>query len=71
MLAATMVVFAAGNTKADVVDLQQVLHGPTRCDHVIDLMMRYGINNDQEQLRQLDDASFTDGSDVDPSRGTR
>ena len=47
MLAATMVVFAASNTHADVVDLQQVLHGPTRCDHVIDLMMRHGINNDQ------------------------
>lgn len=47
MLAATMIVFAAGNAKADVVDVQQVLHGPTRCDHVIDLMMRHGINNDK------------------------
>tara|TARA_R110002049_G_scaffold2750_5_gene22047 strand:+ start:2753 stop:3634 length:882 start_codon:yes stop_codon:yes gene_type:complete len=46
-----MIVFAAGFmhanlAKADGVDLHQVLHGPTRCDHVIELMMRHGINND-------------------------
>ena len=46
-LAATMIVVAAGTAKADGVDLHQVLHGPTRCDHVIDLMMRHGINNDK------------------------
>lgn len=29
---------------ADEVELRRLLHGPDRCDHVIGLLMRYGVN---------------------------
>lgn len=32
--------------RADDVDLHRLLHGPERCDHVIGLLLRHGVNND-------------------------
>lgn len=34
--------------KAEDVDLRRLLHGPDRCDHVISLLLRHGVNNDAD-----------------------
>jgi len=45
VLGALMILCATDPVSADGVDLHQVLPGPARCDHVMDLMMRYGIHD--------------------------
>ena len=42
---AATVIGSAGSARADHVDLQQVLHGNARCDHVIAMLHRHGVNN--------------------------
>ena len=39
--------------QADDVDLRRLLHGPDRCDHVIGLLMRHGVNNDSDTAASL------------------
>lgn len=51
-LAIAMGILTAGQSnvsRADDVDLRQLLHGPERCDHVISLLLRHGVNNDSVQ----------------------
>lgn len=33
-------------SQADEIELRRLLHGPQRCDHVIGLLLRHGVNND-------------------------
>lgn len=47
LLAAMMVFVAAGSAGAQNLDLAQVLHGGPTCNHVINLMLRHGVNNDR------------------------
>ncbi|OYP36668.1 hypothetical protein [Rhodopirellula sp. MGV] len=51
LLSATVVpqVVAPNQADADEIDLHRLLVGPQRCDHVISLLMRYGVNNDHDQ----------------------
>lgn len=49
LLAAAVMFVAVGSTKADGVDLAHLLHGGPRCDHVINLMLRHGVNNSHGQ----------------------
>ncbi|MCC9602821.1 hypothetical protein LOC67_19900 [Stieleria sp. JC731] len=38
---------------ADGIDLHRLMSGPDRCDHVISLLMRYGVNNDVDQYSNM------------------
>ncbi|WP_149499369.1 hypothetical protein [Roseiconus lacunae] len=40
-------------TIADDVTLHRLLTGPDRCDHVISLLMRYGVNNDRQTQSEI------------------
>lgn len=53
LLAAAMMFIAVGSAKADGVDLAHVLHGGPTADHVINLMLRHGVNNNQNYGGQL------------------
>lgn len=46
ILAGPMLSGPLGVARADEVELRRLLHGPDRCDHVIGLLMRHGVNND-------------------------
>ena len=51
-LFAILIVLAVGGSRppiamSDEVDLHQVLQGPTRCDHVIEMMLRHGVNREK------------------------
>lgn len=39
--------------KADDIELRRLLHGPERCDHVISLLLRHGVNNDSNQANAM------------------
>jgi hypothetical protein len=45
LLATAMMFVAMSSAKADGIDLAQLLHGGPSCDHVINLMLRHGVNN--------------------------
>jgi hypothetical protein len=46
LLLAAATVIVAAEARADGVELSRVLHGPPGAGHVIDLMLRHGINRD-------------------------
>ena len=46
VVAGTMFSSPLSRVHADDIELRRLLHGPERCDHVIGLLLRHGVNND-------------------------
>ncbi len=64
LLAAAMMFVVVGSAKADGVDLADVLHGGPTCDHVINLMLRHGVNNSHGLAATEPRPSFALGADA-------
>ncbi|MCA9140666.1 MAG: hypothetical protein KDB00_28030 [Planctomycetales bacterium] len=41
---------ASSIARADDIELRRLLHGPDRCDHVMSLLLRHGVNNDSNHV---------------------
>ncbi|MCO8124716.1 hypothetical protein NHH03_23455 [Stieleria sp. TO1_6] len=50
IIVAALALITTPRSHADDIELQRLLHGGTRCDHVIGLLMRYGVNNDSDAV---------------------
>ena len=46
VVAGTVFSSSLSTAHADEVELRRLLHGPERCDHVIALLLRHGVNNE-------------------------
>ncbi|QDV46484.1 hypothetical protein Enr13x_63930 [Stieleria neptunia] len=46
VIAGTLIGNSLAVANADELALRRLLHGPDRCDHVIGLLLRHGVNND-------------------------
>ncbi|KAA5545327.1 hypothetical protein FYK55_06635 [Roseiconus nitratireducens] len=48
LVTGALVAIPVSSAQADDVELHRLLHGPQRCDYVIALLMRHGVNNDSD-----------------------